>query len=613
MKTRLTKSKPEKIVEKETSPDAEVLSYVKDCQQMGDEYRRKFKTRWDDIESQLRCEHPAAWEKKEDWQTKVFIPQQSKTSETAQAYLDKMLFGNKKFYGIQGVEERDREEEDAISELYENVMNRGNFSLENDFVLNEASSGPGTSFLKITCNPKGNGLIFSWRSVYNIVVDPSCGHKLENAKWIIDEYKRPLQDLITNVENGKSIYSKEAVQKLIDTAEDAGRSLTDQALSVVKGFDGTDVSIDPNYKEINLLEYWGVVKVPAKDKKASPTYEERIVATGNGSVVLRNDINEYGFKPFFSCRIKPRKYDFYGLGFLDNVVDLQELTNSLINLGFDSLKLCAMDIAIIDATKVKDPASIEYRPMATWMMKGNPRESVLLTRQGVSALSEIIRALTVLDQFNQEATGVLRQVQGAPQLSGGSNETLGEYQAKLTMIDNRFLKIARFIERDYIEPVLRGIFKILFNPKFFSQSFVDRVLGTKEKVVGQDPLTGEPIKQSFPKLDFKKISTAGEMGYDFTAYGMTQFSKSIETVQKLKELLAIVVKTPQLQILFNIKELVKRTLRAAEIQDFEDLMKSEEEISGIMSQIYSGQQGGQPPQGPQGPPQQPQPQPQGAY
>ena len=604
-KVKANKDGSKAVLEAKPNPDADILAYVNECQQSGDKYRTQFKTRWDDIEAQIRCEHPEAWSKKEDWQSKVFVPQQSKTSETAQAYLDKMLFGSKRFYGITGTEERDKDEEAAIEDLFDNIFNRGDFYIENDFVLNEACSGPGTSFIKILCNPQRTGITFVWRSVYNLTFDPNCGHKLENAKWIIDEYKRPLQDLINNVESDKSIYSKEAIQALLDDAEDAGRSISEQALVTVKGIDGTDVSIDPKYKEVNLVEYWGSIK--GSDKK----YSEKIITVANGRIVLRNVPNEYGFKPFFSCRIKPRKYDFYGLGFLDNVVDLQELTNSLVNLGFDSLKMCSMDIAIVDVTKIKNPASIEYRPMAVWEMKGNPRESVLLTRQGISALGEVIRGLTVLDQFNQESTGVLRQVQGAPQLGGGGSETLGEYQAKLAMIDNRFLKIARFIERDYIEPLLAGMFKILFNPKFFSQSIVDRIIGTKEIIIGQDPLTGEPIKQQVSKLDFNKIAKAGDSGYDFSAYGMTQFSKSLETLQKLKELLTVVVNTPQLQILFNIKELVKRTLRAAEIQDYEDLMKSEEEIKGIMSQIYSGQQGGQPqpgqvPQAPMTAPEQPQ-------
>lgn len=607
--------------EPKEDPDAAVLSYVNECHQRGDDYRNKFKGRWDTIESQIRCVHPETWAQKEDWQTKVFIPQQSKTSETAQAYLDKMLFGAKRFFGISGVEERDKDEEAAIEELFDNVLNRGNFFVENDFVLNEACSGPGTAFLKITCNPQRTGLIFSWRSAYNITIDPRACHKLENAQYIIDEYERPLQELIDNVGKGKSIYKKEAIQKLIDQAENDGLSISEEALAVVKGFDGTSVKIDPNYKTVKIKEYWGMAKVSETPKEGgNPTekWGSRIIAIANSKVVMRNDENDYGFIPIFGCRIKPRKYDYYGLGFLDNVVDLQELTNSLICLGFDSLKMCAMDIAIIDSTKVKDPASIQYRPMAVWEMKGNPRESVLLTRQGISALGEIMRALSLLDQFNQEATGVLRQVQGAPALGGGSSETLGEYQAKLAMIDNRFLKIARFVERDYIEPVLKGIFRILFNDKFFNQQMVDRIIGTKTEKI-QDLLSGQVIEKQVPKLDYAKISKAGEMGYDFTAYGMTQFSKSLETLQKLKELLVIVVKTPQLQILFNIRELVKRTLRAAEIQDYQDLMKSDDEIKAIMSQIYSGQQGGAQPPAPGQPPVgapdpgQPAAAPQGAY
>lgn len=593
------KDKPKEAKTEKKSADDDLISFVTACQQAGDQYRRKFKTRWDMIESQIRCEHPADWDDKEDWQTKVFVPQQSKTSETAQAYLDKMLFGQKPFFDIQGVEKRDKEEEGYIKELYENVLDRGGFSYENDFILNEACSGPGTSFLKVLVNPKQTGLNFIWRSAYNILIDPDCGHKLSSAKWIIDEYKKSISEMIEDVKKGESLYNKAAIQRLIDKGQEVGISKSEEALSVIKGFDGTSIPIATEYLNVNLIEFWGCVKKPnpTKDKKMEYLYEESIVVLANSTVVLRNDPNEYEIKPFFSCRVKPRKYDFYALGFCDNTVDLQELTNSMVNLGFDSLKLCSMDIAMIDETKVKDPASIEYRPMAMWRLKGNPNEAVKLGRQGISALGDIMRGVGMLDQIQQEATGVLRQIQGSQELSGSGSETLGEYQAKLAMIDNRFLKIARFIERDYIEPLLAGMFKILFNPKFFNQATVDRIIGLKEVSVDvPNPMTGEMVqlKINGPKLDFQKISQISEVGYDFKAIGMTQFSKSIETLQKLKELMLTVVKVPQLMIISKIDEIYKRVLQAAEIQDYQELIKSDEEIQKIMSQIYGGAQPGQP-------------------
>ena len=589
MKVKKTGKTTEKILAK-TDPNAELLNFVNSCHQSGDDYRRKFKTNWDKIEEQIRCQHPTEWEDKEDWQTKVFIPQQTKTQETAAAYLDKMLFGQKRFFAVRGVEQRDKEEEGYIMELYDNVFDRGGFSLENDFVLNEASSGPGTSFIKILVNPNQTGLQFIWRSAYNITIDPKCGNKLSSAKFICDDYEKNIVDLINDVDKPGALYTKEAVQNLIDKAQEMGRSKTDEALATIKGIDGTDVQISKEYLSIKLVEFWGWAKISkVKDNKTSYTYENRIITIANGTVILRNVENDYGIIPIFGCRIKPRKYDYYGLGFCHNTVDLQDLTNSMINLGFDSLKMCSMDIALIDATKIKDPASIEYRPMATWMLKGNVNEAVKLGRQGISALNEIMRGLALLDQFQQEATGVLRQIQGAPEVSGASSETLGEYQAKLAMIDNRFLKIARFIERDYIEPMLTGIFKILFNPKFFSQALIDRIIGMKEVNQGIDPMTGQPIKAMAPKIDFNKLSQITEMGYDFKAVGMTQFTKMLDTLQKLKELILTVVKTPQLMILFKIEELVKRTLQAMELQDYQDLLKSDEEIKTIMSQIYAGQ------------------------
>jgi hypothetical protein len=325
----------------------------------------------------------------------------------------------------------------------------------------------------------------------------------------------------------------------------------------------------------------------------------------NDKFLIRDDDNDYGFKPFFGCRTKLRKYDYYGLGFCENSMDLQELMNSMVNLGFDSLKICSMDIAMINENEVKDKSSIEYKPMAIWRFKSDPRAAVQLSRQGISALGEIIRGITVLDQFQQEASGVLRQISG--QETGG-NGTLGEYNAKLAMADNRFLKVARMIEKDYIVPMVRGVFKILFNPKFFNQELVDRIIGVrmeKQQIIGMDGMPVE-VEVEVPKLNFDEIAAARDMALDFKATGMTQFVSRLETIQKLKELLMEAVKVPQLQVITKVDEVFKRILQMSEIPDFEELVKSDEEIKAIFNQIYAGGQAGQPMPG-QGMPNQPMP------
>lgn len=608
MKKIKKNTQPEKKQVEKVDPDIGIVDFVKRNHKAAVDYRDKFKNTWDKIIAQIRCVHPEEWDEKEDWQSKVFINQQGKTSETAAAYLDKMLFGQKRFYNIAGIEKNDKEQSGYIMDLYDVTLDRGNFYLENDFIMHEGCD-IGTGFLKMLVKPDQSGIDFIWRSAYNISFDPSCGYNWNKKKYVCDEYKKTINELVDDLSSPRPLYTKEAIQKVLDEAERAGQEQS-KDLVTVKSIDGTSqVTIAKDWFEVNVVEYWGKVKESFDetiDDKNIKQYRmvDKIVVVVNDKVKIRDVENPYGFIPIFPCRVKPRPYDTYGFGFCASTIDLQDLTNSMINLGFDSLKMCSMDIAVIDATKIKDPASIEYKPMATWLVKGDPRQAVLLTRQGISALGEIMRGLTVLDQFQQEATGVLRQVQGSPELSGGGDETLGQYQAKLAMIDNRFLKIGRFIERDYVEPMLKAIFKILFNPKFFNQALLDRILGLKEIEieVGVDPMTQQPIKQKqlVPKLDFNKIVQAGDMAFDFKAVGMTQFSKAIETLQKLKELLLTVVKTPQLMIMFKVDEITKRVLQASEIGDYSDLMKTDEEIKMIMNQLYAGAPGqqGQPGQQP---------------
>lgn len=620
--------KTEKKVVVASQKDQELINYVKDCHEKGTRYRDIFKDRWDKIESQIRCQHPSDWAQKEDWQTKVFIPQQAKTSETAFSYLDKIIFGQPRFYDIQGMEANDRAEVGHLMDLIDNVFNRGNFFFENEFVERE-SVDIGTSFIKLMVNPNRTGISFVWRSPYYLTFDPSCGHDFYKAKWVTDEFKRPIQKLIDESTGDNPLYKREAIEAILEQMEsecsEAFELEGDKALMTVRGFDGTSMTIPSKYSELAITEFWGKAKVAKQgeyeDKKGnkkkidSYQWEDRIIALANDKFLLRNVENDYGFIPVAICRTKPRKYDTYALGYCDTSVDLQELMNSMNNLGFDSLKICSMDIAMIDESMVKVKDSIEYKPMAVWRFKGNPNEAVKLSRQGISALGEIIRGITVLDQFQQEASGVLRSVQGAE--TGGSS-TLGEYQAKLAMADNRFLKAARFTEKDYVVPLVKMVFKIMFNPKFFNQKLIDRILGTRTEEVMVSDQAGNQLPQQIqvPKLDFNKIASAGDMGLDFKAVGITQYSSRLEVLQKLKELLITVVKTPELKIISKIDEIFKKTLQAAEIPDYEDILKSDEEIKAVMNQIYSGVgQGGQPgqPGGQPGmPPGMPQPQPQGA-
>ncbi len=586
---------------KEEIQDNSNVRYVLNLRNESAQWKSKFISGWNECEEQVRCKKPDEWDKKEPWQTKVYIPLQAKKSEVVDAYLGKMLFGHKRFFNIQGISKEDRTKDDALMNLYDVLLEKGKFGFHKDFVMQEAID-LGTSFLKILATPNRDGVSFVWRSVFNIWFDPDCGYDFYRTRYVIDEYEKDIADLIEDCKGSNPLYKKEKVAELLEFAQIAAASAkSKEDLSVIKGIDGTsDIVIHRDFLKITLLEYWGKVKVPititAKDGRKREVYrwEDRIITIAQDRVELRNDPNEYGFIPYFICRVKPRKYDTYGKGYMLNSRGLQDLTNSMINLGFDSLKINSMDIIGVDVNKVSDFSSIEYRPLAVWKFKGSPREAMDRTRPSASALLDIVRGITLLDQIDQDASGVTRHAQGSPTLTGEgmSKETLGEYVSKLQMVDQRFLKVGRFIEVDFIEPLLKGIFRIITNPKLFTQEAADKILGFEEQKEKRiNPLTGQEEEFVIARNSKLVLGSLGkEIDYNFKAVGMTRFISHIETLQKLQKMLELALSNPVLTMLTKVPEIWKRIWQVADVGDYQELLKSEDEIREIMNEIQA--QGG---------------------
>lgn len=577
--------------------DAALKAFLSECRTSGIAYRDRFKDDWEEVEKQIRCVPPDSWSQKEDWQTKIFIPLQAKKSEIAKSYLSKMIFGKKRNFDIMGVEQEDKDDAQNITNLIDVLFQSGGFDDQKDYVLQEGVD-IGTGFTKMVLKEDGTGIDYIWRSAYNVVFDPECGHDLDKARFVIDLYRRDLSYVIAKAKKDKFGYDKEVVQMFLnDAANEANASKSSptpnqqetnkEPLMTVKSIDGTqDMTIPAKYKMVDVDEYW--VEVPNEKN----VYEKKRIVMLNAKYILSNDDNVFGFNPFQWCRTKPRKYDSYGRGYIENTRGLQELMNSCVNLGFDSLKISSMDIIIIDDNKVKDSTTIKYKPLAVWKMKDV--NAVKISRQPVSAISDILRGLTLIDQIDQDASGVGRQIQTGPTLSGtGGSETntLGEYERKLQMIDQRFLDVGRFIENDYFIPLIVKTFKFIVNPKLFDQDKVDRLIGMKTvpDIRIENGEAKEYGTKKVPKLDITKLRDKGEMAYDFKAVGVTQFIGRLEVLQKLKEALQAALSNPTLTALTKIDLLWKKLWQASDIDDYEEMIRTPQEAKELL-----GLPGGQP-------------------
>ncbi len=573
--------------------DKRIIDYVMDFAHSSEMYRENFTARWKKIEDQLRCIHPAEWVDKKNWQTRVFLPQAAKTSETAASKLEEILYTSGRNYDIRGVEYNDRKKDGYTMTLIDNILSRGGYTVQRSFCTQEFID-IGTSFLKFTMNAARDGLIFTWRSVYNCLPDPLARHDFYKSKGWIDVIKKDLGELINDAQtNPNALYSVADIKNLINESEDhAMTTKSDEELAMIRDIDNTrDVYVFRDYKDVTLYEYWGLVPVQriATDPETGLEtiyyeYKEMQVTIANGRCLIRKVSNAekdggFGFIPVVLGRTKRRKFDLFGKGYFDNTTDLQELMNSMVCLGFDSLKISGMDIVAIDEDKVTDPTSIVYDPMAIWKGKGNPREWVDIRRTGLSAMSDIMRGLGFIDSIYQDATGVTRHAQGAaptPGTPGGGTETLGEYEAKSMQVDKRFLQQAKIIEEEFILPLIRYIYRIIRNPKLFKQSDIDRILGY---VITPEPLTnlqGETIGikevKKTPKLLQSELPNE-DMQLDFTVFGVSQYYAKLELVNTFKQIIAMAQVNPLVLQKLDFNKIFERYFQLLNVPDYQELIK----------------------------------------
>lgn len=570
------------------------------CIEVGENYRSLFKPDWDEIENQIACKHPDAWKSKQDWQSKVYLGLQAKTSEVGSARGNKLLFP-RNFFNISGVEESDKEIVSNITTLIQTVLNDGGFYIQNPMVIQEAVD-IGTAALKYAVEDKKR-INFWWRSPLNFLVDPSARHDPSKMKFWIDCYERDLGDIIEESRKKNGLYKKEWVQKLIDDAS-ASKPSEGEALTEVRSLDGTSVvQIPESLRKVTLHECWIEVKKPKKGDAVDYigendyTLEKRVITIANKKWKLRDDENPYGFIPVKFVRLKKRKYDFYGRGYLFNTRDIQNLINSVVNLGMDSLVLHSMDIIKLNVNQVDDANSIEYKPLAIWKLR-DVKAAELSRGEGVSALLDVLRGAQFLDQMHQDVSGVSRQTQGAtPMLGQKGEETLGEYQSKLQMVEERFLGQLTPVEQEYVIPLLKDIYTIISNPKLFSQKAIDDILGDKEIPVPEpttDPTTGMPMMVDTGRTTFvrrleQKDLSSRDFSRNFIAVGVTSISDNMEALARIQKFIMLVMADPEMRRMVKMDRFLKQVMHALQFPDADDIIRSADELKNTPPPMVSGQ------------------------
>lgn len=156
---------------------------------------------------------------------------------------------------------------------------------------------------------------------------------IQKAPYVVRKVLKPVSHLEKLAEKG--IYKN--IDKIKENsyervAQDSDRLAERLDIIGITGAKGTGLEGDSKLKYVELLEHWE---------------DDRIVTVANRDVVVRDEKNEMGFKPFFAIKDYPQDTVFYGKGEIEILADIPQYTEDVKNLRMDILKRVAHPAALV--------------------------------------------------------------------------------------------------------------------------------------------------------------------------------------------------------------------------------------------------------------------------
>jgi len=556
--------------------DEELVDYVVTARNRGKSFRDNFQEDVDKCVENYNCTHPSEWSKKEDWQSKIFIPLAYKNVEVGSAMMAKMLIAQKDFFEISGFDPEENDLREALAEFVVHVLQKGNYYNIVALALKEASIAS-TCFIKTVDVSKDKNdftLNFIPRTFHDVVIDPSVSFYWTNSRFVVDEYEKDIADIISNpIYN----YGKKYFEDIKGHTSES-KSIAGQNRDTLENI--SEAGADATYKPHSVIEFHGKVKDPETQEDV-----EMVLTVCDERWLIRKEEVDETERAYDVIRVNPIPKQFYGAGLVRRDNDIQTLANGVVNLWFDNWKLSAMKMIAVDPAGDVKWETVKFGPANIWEVgKG------AITPIEVGMPVDGMAALGILDQISQETTGVTKVSQG--QQTPGSDETLGEVQIKLSRSDARFVQMAKFIEAEFLGSHIKKVINYII--KNCPQEYVNKIMGFKtvtRKILFMDK------KVRTPRLDLEFIrkNYGKDVALDFRPIGISRFMNQSDEQARYKELLQAVLANETLGMMFDIKKLVKRSLHALGFEEIDQIMRSEDELEALMTQMTGGQ-----PQMPQG-------------
>ena len=283
----------------------------------------------------------------------------------------------------------------------------------------------------------------------------------------------------------------------------------------------------------------------------------RVIMVANDKYIIRNEENPFANKriPYFSFRDHTIGDEFYGIGEVEIIEDLQEEINTQRNQRIDARSISLNPIIQIAPGAMIDEDDIIFEPGRIWHVDPGSVQPFAVPDTGVSSVEEEMLATNNM----KETTSVTDIIRG--QATANTPDTATGVSRLDVNASTRFnLKV-----RNYDEPIREVIRHFVsMNQQNIMEEQVLRLTGDLWKNIPESMELNEAGPYKF--LTIRPQDITGN--FDYQVKG----AKSVNQLQQQQKYIQILQIVSQFPTEINIREIIRRLLESLEVVDIHEIL-----------------------------------------
>ena len=502
------------------------------------------------------------------WQTNIFVPYVFSMIETVLPRIVEYLWQGDKFVTTVP---RDSMDDPGNAKIIDDLVNwQTDSQIENLFLewveMFKTYMIQGTGIGKITWDVLKDKPTFMNVDIFDMFVQPGKKY-IDQMDGVFHVFDLPADIVQAKGQLGAGYKNLEGLAKTsMGTKDEEGDTVKDAEVGRVRNY-------EPNRKTSLIYQYWG--KVPVQDsitvgipQLGNTTYQEKLCEIANRNTLIRVSDNPYategkpeGMRPFVVAKNYLDPGEFYGIGDISPIKDVQYEMNEIENSDMDNIKLAMNKMWLVGGTAGVDISNMVSYPGNVITANDPSQITPLEHKPGDHGAA---KKLEHLKGIIDGSAGVFDYTKGAN--TPGMTDTVGGITSLIQEANARFSYKIKVLQMTAIKGFAEKLFHL-------DQMFIKGV--------------GIPVRisneEGFRWLNVNPDNIQGM--YNFKPVSVSMIGNKLAKQNAMIRLLEVISKSPPLP------SFIKAMMESFDLENKEEVMQELMQMWGIAQQGQGGPPG----------------------